>query len=329
MTTTLERLTTGDLIAAIPAMLRYYPENCLCLIFTKHGHIDTVIPAAIDQDRAGFAAHIARVAHDHQMETARIVVLAHPARTSAGLAFADIVRDHLEAHAIPVLSRAHTWHITPGAMWTDLDNQGGGTIPDPDTSAAAVAVVARGHRILEARADIAARYIPTTTPDFITRRTAAIHSNRPGFAAAVLRELADRIAVNGYPGPGLAARVSILATVDPAARDALLGVGLIDLDAAASIYIDIANQLRALPRAHLLAAAATLYYVTGQGVASYEAISHAQTAARAARAENLSLINFVTTAHARAFRPDLIRRFLAAGQIAAEKFGIAVPDYTG
>ncbi|WP_433635478.1 DUF4192 family protein [Nocardia sp. CA-120079] len=329
MTTTLERLTTGDLIAAIPAILEHFPENRMCLIFTKRGHIDMVIPATIDQDRAGFAAHIARVAHDCQMEAARIVVVAHPDRTSAGLEFADLAREHLENHGIAVLSRAHTWRIQRGAMWTDLDTHSGGTIPDPATSAAAVAVVAAGHRILEARADVAARYIPTTTPDFITRRTAEIHSNRPGFAATVLRELAARIAVNGYPGPALAARVSILVTLDPAARDAMLGLGLIDLDAAASIYIDIANQLRGLARAHLLAAAATLYYVTGHGVASFEAISHAQTAARAAKVENLSMINFVTTAHARAFRPDLIRRFLAAGQIAAAKFGIAVPDYTG
>lgn len=323
----IDKLTTADYVAAVPALLRYFPQETLCVMFARAGRIDMVIGAEIDQDQDGFALHVARLADSRDMDAVRMVLVASTRHAGSGLVFADRVRDQIESHGTPVLTRAHAYQIQRGAAWTDLDTQDRGIIPDPATTAVAVAAVARGFIILEARADIEARYTPVETPDFLDRRAACIHSKTRGFIPSVLGEVAALVRHNEYPPAALAARVSILVTIDPAARDALLGIALIDMNAAASAYIDIANQTRGRARAHLLATAAALYYITGQGVASHEAVRHAQDAARQAKAENLSLINLVTTAHARAIRPDFVRRFLAAGQIAATKYGVRVPEY--
>ncbi|MGW4720431.1 DUF4192 family protein [Nocardia sp. NPDC004260] len=327
-TNAIDKLTPADYIAALPVLLRYVPEDRLCVLFIRAGRIDMVVAAEIDQDHDAFALHLARIADSREMDAVRVVLVASARRAGAGIWFADAVREQVDAHGIPVLSRAHTYALTRGAVWTDLDNHTQGHIPDPATTAAAVTAVSRGMVVLEARADIEARYTPVETPDFMARRAACLHSKQRGFATSVLREVAELVTRYDYPPAALAARVSILVTIDPAARDALLGIALLDMNAAASSYVDIANQCRGEARAYLLATAAALFYITGQGVASLEAIRHAEDAARKAKAENLSLINFVTTAHARAIRPEFVRRFLAAGQIAATKYGVKVPDYT-
>ncbi|MGF6881717.1 hypothetical protein ABH933_001228 [Nocardia sp. GP40] len=328
MITTAGQLTTADYIGSVPALLGIFPDETVTLIFVRRGRIAMVVDAALDQDRAGFAAHIAAVAAERHLEAVQIVVVARTNRASEALTFADLITAQLDTHAITLIGRAYTHQLQRGASWTDLDTYHVGTIPDPATTAVAVAAITEGRVLLAARHDLIARYTLAATPDPETRRVARADSARPSFAATTLRELARIVATGAHPSAELAARLEIMVTISHPARTAMLGVAAIDPRAAAEVLTEAANQMRDIPRAHLLAAVALLHYITGYGVASYEAVTHAREAARTARTEIRSLIEFVAVAHERIIPIEFVRPMLTQGRHAALKFGIEVPDFS-
>lgn len=335
--TNAESITISEHLAAVPALLGYMPADMIAVVFVRAGRVGMVVDVELDQDRAGISHHLARLARQHHMDSVRILVIASARTAGTALRMADAIAERQDFFGITVRGYAYTHQLARGASYTDQLHQIDGIIPDPAATAAAVAAVIDGRIILPGRADYAASFIERPEPNpqqFIAADTAAA---RPGFDADTLGRLARAIAANAQPSTDLAARTAVLA-LNRDARAALFGLALIDMRAAAQLYTGIGNMLRGYQRAHLLAVAAVLYYVTGQGIASYEATNHADDAARAAHrdltaddAEPIGhtpeLVRLMQTAHAHAIPVEFMRNIMAAGQIAAAKFGIDTPEF--
>ncbi|WP_067721673.1 DUF4192 family protein [Nocardia yamanashiensis] len=342
--TNAEAITISEHLAATPAFLGYMPADIIVLVFLRAGRVSMVLDVELDQAPAGISTHLARLARREHMDSARILVIANARRAGAALRLGDAIRDQQEFHGTPVHGYAYTHLLERGAAYVDLCHGNDGTIPDPATTAAAVAAVADGRIILPGRADYAAGFVERPEPTVHQFIAADTEAAAPGFHADILGRLARIIARNQVPTTEIAARTAVLA-LHRDARAALFGLALIDIPAAAQVYTAIGNQLRGHQRAHMLSVAAVLYYVTGQGIASYEATAHAATAAltgdaeaaahgqqpdaadRRAHRDAPELVKLMQTAHAHAIPVEFIRNILAAGQIAAAKFGIDTPEF--
>ena len=326
---TTDDLTAGDYIASLPAFVRSIPEERIIFAFIRDKRIAMVIEAEFGQDHAVLAADIARIATREKMHSACILLITENPAASGAIDFADTVTRHLHQHHIPVTTCAHARSVERGAPWTELRTGTTGTVPDPAATWAALSAVVDGHVILISRTDVQARFALLSEPDTDTRARAQREALYPGHTALTLRELSRLIATGTHPGPDVAARVHTL-TASPAACIALLGIACIDLSAAAQLYTTLAAHLRGIARAHLLAAAAALYYITGEGIASYEANTHAADAAHHDPTTDRTpyLIHFIATANDRAIpRDEAARALLTPGRFAAAQFGIDVPEY--
>ncbi|MET8427748.1 DUF4192 family protein [Nocardia sp. NPDC004860] len=337
MITNAENITLPEHLAAVPALLGYMPADMIAVVFLRAGRVSMVVDVELEQGRAGISHHLARLARHHHMDSVRILVIASTRTAGAALRMADAIAERQEFFGITVGGYAYTHQLARGASYTDQLRQIDGIIPDPAATAAAVAAVIDGHIILPGRADYAASFLERPEPSYMQFIAADRDAAHPGFNAATLGRLARTIAANAQPSTDLAARTAVL-SLHRDARNALFGLALIDTRAAAQLYTSIGNTLRGHQRAHMLAVAAVLYYLTGQGIASYEATNHADDAARAARralidadadpiGQTPELVRVMQTAHAHAIPVDLVRNILAAGQIAAAKFGIETPGF--
>lgn len=325
MITHAAEITLAEFIAATPAFLNYVPDEALVAIFLRHGRIAMVIDTEIDQDHTNAAHSIARLAWREKVDSARIIAVAPYPRAGAAIILADAIAERLTAYDVPVEGRAHVTDLRRGGRYTDLDYADDGTIPDPAATAAMVAAVADGRLILPGRAAATAQFTPRPEPQPDAYIRADIAALRPGHTPTVLRDLSRAIAHNDYPTSELAANTAVLTLYRPA-RDAMLGLALIDIPAAAAVYTAIGNQLRGRARAHVLALAAVLYYIDGQGIASYEAT---RAAADADTDDSPGLIKYMQAAHDSAMPIDYVRPLLAQGQIAATHYGVDVPSYDG
>lgn len=325
MLTTVEQLDTGDYIAAVPALVGYMPTNAITLVFTKGRMIDLIVDVALDQDRYGCAAHLAKVAATRDLETVVIIAIADKRNTGAAIAFTDILNDEFTLAGINVRARAHANGLARGAEWIDLDRLTGGFIADTAATAHAIAAITVGRRIFADRRSIAACYTTVAPLGSDAIAAAETAAKSAGFAAATLRALAVTVSRNAEPADVLAAKVSIMITTDNTARDALLGVATIDLPAAAVVYTALANRMHGAPRMYALAAVAYLHLVTGSGPDSLEAITHARAEADRLKVEPNALMSTVTTGHDRLIPVEYLRGLLAVGTAAAAKFGLDVP----
>ncbi|GAB2454068.1 DUF4192 family protein [Nocardia tengchongensis] len=326
MITHAEEITIGEYVAATPAFLNYWPEDeTLVAVFLRHGRIVMVIDTDIDQDHANAAQSIARLAWREKVDSARIIAIAPYSRAGAAIMLADAITGKLAAYGVPVEGRAHTTELRRGGRYTDLDYAEDGIIPDPAATAAMVAAVADGRLILLGRAAATAQFTERPEPEADAFIRADIAALRPGHTATVLRDLSRAIAGNDYPTAELAANAAVLTLYRPA-RDAMLGLALIDTPAAAAVYTAIGNQLRGRARAHVLAMAAVLYYIDSQGIASYEATRAADDADRD---DSPPLVKYMQAVHTMAMPVDYVRPLLAMGQIVATRYGVEVPEYDG
>ncbi|MFD4356859.1 DUF4192 family protein [Nocardia sp. NPDC058518] len=327
MLTTVEQLSTGEYIAAVPALVGYMPTNTIALVFTRGRMIELAVDVALDQDRYGCAAHLAKVAETRNLESVVIIAVADKHHTGPAIDFTTILAEEFNAVGITVRARAFTARLALGAEWSDLDRPVGGVITDTTATAHAIAAITTGRRIFADRRAIAACYttVAAPAPGPVAVAAAQAAANSAGFAAATLRALAVTVSINGEPTEVLAARVSIMLTTDTTACDALLGVATIDLATAAAIYTALANQMQGAPRMHALAAVAYLHLINGSGTDSLEAITHARAEARRIKVEDNALMNTVTTGHDRIIPLTYLRGLLAVGTIAAAKFGLDLP----
>ena len=318
--------TAADTLAAIPALLGYTPDNsvvAITLADNGNGSHDVVTAARIDAHQAeagadNVATPLSRHTVDGRPVTAVILAaVADTAHAGAALIGLDAIRDAFTARGIRTIRALHTYSLTAGTTFTDLDRFTDGTIPDPDTTPLAAALTARGAVIAASRADLEARFTPTTEiPESLALAAAATMG--ADFLPVTFDELAAVIHAREIPSADLTARVGLaLATGHAEVRDAFMAMHIHGDADAADAFTRIAAPLRGTARANALTIAAYFLYCTGDGAAARAALEAAE---RTAHRADLTLPRLA----------GLLSAALAAGMEPTQVQGIGrviTPDY--
>ncbi|MFD3812488.1 DUF4192 family protein [Rhodococcus sp. NPDC058639] len=156
----------------------------------------------------------------------------------------------------------YTPGIEGGETWTDMRTFEIGTVVDPTAAEFAAATVLTGKTMAKNRDEITDRYRRTdarSTDEHGARATRKAMGEN--FAPSVLSELADIVGKRQEPTAALAARVGLLLTTDTQARDAALGLAVIDTAVASETMAAVARMLQGPERVATLTAAGFFAYV--------------------------------------------------------------------
>lgn len=126
---------------------------------------------------------------------------------------------------------------------------------------------------------------------------------------------------------GLAAATGAIIS-DDQARDALIGIGLVDVPAAIKVYTHVANQLPGSPRAQLLAIVGILYHLHNQPGYAREAVLASLGAAQEAKIMPPVVTRTFLLGHEFDIdENETARRWASMGSTAARMLGIFTPEY--
>lgn len=277
--------TVGDLLASIPAMLGFHPDESLVLIcLDEHNRVQ--LTTRVDLPAPEEARALVAALTGHSMVRAAhwiIAVVVAEARHTA------VVRD-LGAGLARLSILLECFHIpacTAGARWTRHGGTDTGTLPDPAASVLAAHRAAEGDTVHHARGAIAATFAPED-PAALTRRAQVIDAvlarplRAPREAAAVVcAALRDahhgKLSLSDERVAELAIALS-----DPTVRDAALATA----SPATSAFARAARQLwtcltRLTPgpeRAQPAALAGHAAYTAGDGATARIALDIARAA---------------------------------------------------
>ncbi|WP_328354546.1 DUF4192 domain-containing protein [Mycobacterium sp. NBC_00419] len=152
----------GALIAAIPAVLGFVPEQSLVLVALEHDQMGAVMRVDLDDAMAGKIEHLIDVAAASGAEAAIAVIVDDKGAPcpmcnedyrevcqSLTAALADQDMALYAAHVVDRIVAGGTWHCVDGCGET-------GPVEDPSASPLAAAAVLDGRRLYGRRADLQA-----------------------------------------------------------------------------------------------------------------------------------------------------------------------------
>ncbi|WP_156764802.1 DUF4192 domain-containing protein, partial [Mycobacterium sp. 1081908.1] len=152
----------GALIAALPAVLGFVPENSLVLVSLEHGELGSVMRVDLGQDLVERVGHLAEVAAAARPEAAIAVIVdaegAHcPGCNEEYRLLCDELAEALSRWGIQLWAAHVVDRVARGGRWHCVDGCGsGGSVDDPSASPLAVAAVLDGRRLYRRRADLQA-----------------------------------------------------------------------------------------------------------------------------------------------------------------------------
>lgn len=311
----------AGLLAAVPVLLGFRPENSLVLIGTGGPSGRRLgLTLRVDLPRAGERRAVCEAAARSLLAGgptgAAVVVVAGPGRRTAPRAAADVggsARSALRRHGLVVHTALWTGSISAGARWACLDGCCRGAVPDPTGTELAAAAVAAGQVLRPDRAALAALVAPVDRARLRRRdRMLAAHSDgeRPPDAdpdaagrdiveAAIGDAAVGRLVLDDDRVVGLA-----VALTDPVVRDlALARSAGPDAAAAEQLWAALARESpdpEAAEPAALLAACALL---RGDGALAGVALDRAERAWPGHR-----LTRLLRSVAELGVAPDIVRR---------------------
>ncbi|QSE87023.1 DUF4192 domain-containing protein [Rhodococcus koreensis] len=324
------RLSTAtDVLAAIPAMLGFVPvQSIVAILFGESESDGTTVTRVILAARYDADTEVSSIAYQLSGIAARenatgailTAVVAGPGASTA-LDNMAMVGDGLEAHGARVVMSLHTAEITTGAQWINLETLERGAVTDPSTSEVTAHVVAEGRSVETTRAALAARYGIAAEAD---PRAAAESAAEQGedFPRTTITELAAVVQGRETPSADLAARVGLLAAINPALRDALLSLAHYGAADAHAAMLLVANQVRGVARVQTLTITGMFAYLDGRGAEAGIAFDAARDAAETAPETHTGLLDMLEIAIQDSIRPDAIARLVTIGVEVAEKLGV-------
>jgi uncharacterized protein DUF4192 len=273
------RLDPGELIASLPALIRFHPTDSVLLVgFTSttsglrvHCVLRVDIPAPAD--RAALCEQLSTALIAQEIDLVAVVIIAEPVEPGGELPHREVagalVRAFEAAH-VEVAEALWAARIDTGVPWrsyTDPDHTG--TVANPQTVPVTAAVLA-GRSVFASRAALAAQLAADPAPvlDRRARQLAALPPLRPHEAVTLLDRVIDQAATRSAEAVldedtvvGLAH-----ALTHPTVRDAGLRCALSDRAAAA---LEVWTVLtRRAPRpvvAHPASLLAASVYLQGEG----------------------------------------------------------------
>lgn len=291
----------GELVAAVPHLLGFYPGDSLVLV-TRHGRRSPGVVVRTDLPQQGDDQALADqlLQHLRQSETDEVIVAiigggsADPPDPPPRQDLARRVAETLTTAGVRIACCVWAEEIRHGASWRCYGDIGPvGTVPDPQSSPLAAEVVLAGAVTFASREDLAAQLAPDADTAVLARR------------AALLAEHTDIAAVDRALGGPSAARVGIaalrdaihqaahgelpvtdeqiipltVALSDPRVGDAATVLCLPDPAAAERLWLALTRAVPAPYRAEPAVLLAITAYVRGNGALARAALATADTAA--------------------------------------------------
>jgi len=152
----------GALIAALPAVLGFVPENSLVLVSLDGGELGAVMRVDLSEELTDRIVHLAEIAAGAQPEAAIAVIVdadgAHcPGCNEEYRQLCAELAEALSQHDIQLRAGHVVDRVAKGGRWHCVDGCGsGGTVDDPSASPLAAAAVLDGRRLYSRRADLQA-----------------------------------------------------------------------------------------------------------------------------------------------------------------------------
>ena len=327
----------GALIAALPAMLGFVPEQSMVLVTVDRGGLGCAVRADLTDDGLSAARQMCEVAATSAPEVA-VLVIVDEAGAMCRLCNDEYrmltaeVQTALDAHGV-VLWAAHVVNrVAEGGRWHCADGCGNsGTVDDPSSSPLAAAAVLDGRRLYGRRDELVDVVAVTDTEraqGMCALIEAAAHDggSRPDTAARgdvehVMATAAEHSRSGALTDADVARIACALA--DPRVRDTLyaLCVGATSVQAE-RLWSTLARLLPAPWRAEALVLLAFSAYTRGDGPlagVSLDAAIEADPEHRMAR----MLCQALNTG----MRPERIRELARTGYRMAKRLGVELPPY--
>ena len=331
----------GALIAALPAVLGFVPEQSLVLVTLDRGELGCVmradLAAVLGPDLEGELAHLAEVATRGAPDAAIAVIVDE---LGAGCRMcndnhrflADALTDALDGQGIELRDIHVVERIAAGARWHCADGCGrGGTVEDPSSSPVAAAAVLDGRRLYRRRSELQ-DVIAISDADHTAALEVAIieamasRAGRPHDDAATREDVeaamvaASAAARGERPSDADAARLAC-ALLDPHVRDVLYALAVGSKAAQAeSLWSTLARSLPSPWRADALVLLAFSAYARGDGPLAGISLD-----AAIGCDPTHEMARMLDEALQRGMRPEQIRELGLSGFRVAARIGVSLP----
>ncbi|QIV79507.1 DUF4192 domain-containing protein [Mycolicibacterium frederiksbergense] len=313
----------NSLIAAIPFVLGFRPENSMLVVTVADKVLGAVMRVDLDGDTAEYTGRLAIAAASQGADEAVVVVVDAHGEDRSHTELIDTFTDALTIRGVRLLGAFVVDEITAGGRWHCPDGCGaGGALDDPATSVLAAAAVLDGRRVYANRREMQS----LVTRD--SRRSEAVRAasspaSAPGDPRAAVDYVMDAarcLAEGQAPGDDRLACVAG-ALLDKEVRDMLLAFALTsDSGAAETFWAMLARSLPAPSRVEALTLLAAYTYIRGDGVMAGIAL----TAALEEDAAHV-LASMLDTALESGMQPDKIKALAELGYRLAREAGIELP----
>ncbi|HEU0191393.1 MAG TPA: DUF4192 domain-containing protein [Mycobacterium sp.] len=332
----------GALIAALPAILGFIPEQSLVLVSVDGGELGSVLRVDLSDQLAETVGHLAEVASAAAPAAAiAVIVDADGARCPlcneqhrrlCKALGAELNRFRIELWAAHVVDR-----VAPGGRWHCVDDCGaGGPVDDPSASPLAAAAVLDGRRLYRRRTDLQAVIAADESPrgaavaaaigERAAARMAAHRADPDGSTDRARRDIADVTAVAHALAAGQEPTDDELALAgcplaDVTVRDTLFGLAVGENAADAEALWALLSRTLPQPwRAEALVLLAFSAYARGDGPLAGVSLEAALRCAPAHR-----MAGMLDTALQSGLRPERIRELADSAYRLADRLGVRLP----
>jgi hypothetical protein len=329
----------GALIAALPAVLGFVPENSLVLVSLDDGELGSVMRVDLSEKLAERIGHLAEVAGAARPEAAIAVIVsadgAHcPCCNDEYRRLCAALSEALSQHDIELWAAHVVDRVARGGHWHCVDGCGSsGLIDDPSASPLAAAAVLDGRRLYPRRSDLQA-VIAVDDPARSNALTAVVKRQ------ALRRRAAHRAdparCTRGDVEAAMAAATRVVAGQSPSDDElAALGCALSDPEVRDILYALAVGEnageveslwallARTLPvpwRVEALVLLAFSAYARGDGPLAGVSLEAAMRCNPDHRMAGMLDIALQT-----GLRPEDIRELAHTGYRLAKRFGVRIP----
>lgn len=330
----------GTLIAAVPAVLGFVPEDSLVLVTLAAGEMGAVIRADLPDDTAEMADGLGQLCEVAASGSADAVVaiiidpVGLDCQTCADeyRMLAAALQTELQGHGIELLAVHVVDRVEAGGRWRCADGCGSsGVVDDPSASPLALAAVLDGRRLYARRVELldviatvdveraeSIRSLIGKRSDTTDRCSRSDNEVRADIeqVLAVARQLSDGVEPQDADLAELACAV-----VDPRVRDTLyaLAVGVRSAQAE-ELWALLSRTLPAPWRLEALVLLAFSAYARGDGPLAGVALEAALSIDGSHR-----MAGMLDTALHSGLRPDRIRELALTGYRMADRLGVQLP----
>lgn len=325
----------GQLIAAIPAVLGFVPEQSVVLVTIERGALGCVLRVDLSEDVLDSVDQLAEVAAANRPERAALFIVDAEGAScrmcqESHHELAELAAEALETHGVELVSAHVVDGIAAGGRWYCADGCGSeGLVDDPASSPVAAEAVMGGRRLYASRAELLELITVTDAArvDRVRERIGDLEQGlgrRTDAAARASVEhamaTATRFSTTGVIAEDDIARLACALT-NTMVRDTLYALAVCSTsEQAEALWALLARELPAPWRSEALVLLAFSAYARGDGTLAGVSLDAALEVDQGHR-----MAGMLDRALRSGMRPDQIRELARTGYRLAKKLGVDLP----